>query len=65
MREKIIVHYAKADRLEAGGFNPVCGKSICETAAKDDTIMPWTRGARRAAYIAKRNAAPLPLKKAA
>jgi hypothetical protein len=28
MRGKIIVHYAKADRLEAGGFNPVCGKSI-------------------------------------
>jgi hypothetical protein len=26
MRGKIIVHYAKADRLEAGGFNPVCGK---------------------------------------
>lgn len=40
-------------------------KSICEKAAKDDTIMPWTRGARRAAHIAKRNAAPLPLKKAA
>lgn len=38
---------------------------ICETAAKDDAIMPWTRGARRAAYIAKLNAAPLPLKKAA
>jgi hypothetical protein len=27
MRGKIIVHYAKADRLEAGDFNPVCGKS--------------------------------------
>ena len=26
MRGEIIVHYAKADRLEAGGFNPVCGK---------------------------------------
>jgi hypothetical protein len=31
MRGKIIVHYAKADRLEAGGFNPVCGKSNLPT----------------------------------
>jgi hypothetical protein len=25
MRGKIIVHWAKVKRLEAGGFNPVCG----------------------------------------
>lgn len=31
-------------------------KSIIETAAKDDTVMPWARGARRVAFIAKRNA---------
>ncbi|EEB84055.1 hypothetical protein [Roseobacter sp. GAI101] len=31
-------------------------KSVVETAAKEDTVMPWTRGARRAAFIAKRNA---------
>ncbi|MBQ0804724.1 MULTISPECIES: hypothetical protein [unclassified Sulfitobacter] len=30
-------------------------KSIVETAAKDDTVMPWARGARRAAFIAKRS----------
>jgi hypothetical protein len=29
-------------------------KSICETAAKEKTVMPWTRGARRASFIAKR-----------
>jgi hypothetical protein len=32
-------------------------KSIIATAAKDDTVMPWARGARRAAFIAKRAAA--------
>jgi hypothetical protein len=31
-------------------------KSIVATAAKNDTVMPWTRGSRRAAFIAKRNA---------
>lgn len=30
-------------------------KSIIATAAKDETVMPWARGARRAAFIAKRN----------
>jgi len=34
-------------------------KSVVETAAKNDTVMPWARGARRAAFIAKRNAAPV------
>ncbi|WP_170311812.1 hypothetical protein [Sulfitobacter sabulilitoris] len=29
-------------------------KSITETAAKSDTVMPWARGTRRAAFIAKR-----------
>lgn len=31
-------------------------KSITETAAKNDTAMPWARGSRRAAFIAKRKA---------
>ncbi len=31
-------------------------KSVVETAAKDSTVMPWARGARRAAFIAKRTA---------
>lgn len=31
-------------------------KGVIATAAKEDTVMPWTRGARRAAFIAKRNA---------
>jgi hypothetical protein len=30
-------------------------KSVVAAAAKNDTVMPWTRGARRAAFIAKRN----------
>lgn len=30
-------------------------KNIVETAANDETVMPWARGARRAAFIAKRN----------
>lgn len=30
-------------------------KSVIDTAAKNDTVMPWARGARRAAFIAKRN----------
>lgn len=34
-------------------------KSIVDTAAKDTTVMPWARGSRRAAFIAKRNAAPV------
>ncbi len=31
-------------------------KGVIAAAAKNDTVMPWTRGARRAAFIAKRNA---------
>jgi hypothetical protein len=31
-------------------------KSVVAAAAKNDTVMPWTRGAARAAFIAKRNA---------
>ena len=30
-------------------------KGIVKTAAKNTTVMPWARGARRAAFIAKRN----------
>lgn len=40
-------------------------KSICETAAKENTAMKWARGARRTAFIAKRKTAALPSKKAA
>ncbi|MBW4710633.1 hypothetical protein KX928_22825 [Roseobacter sp. YSTF-M11] len=29
-------------------------KSITEAAAASDTVMPWARGKRRAAFIAKR-----------
>ncbi|MBO9430717.1 MULTISPECIES: hypothetical protein [Sulfitobacter] len=35
--------------------NPRFIKSVVETAAKTDTVMPWARGARRAAFIAKRS----------
>lgn len=38
--------------------NPRFIKSVIDTAAKSETVMPWTRGARRAAFIAKRNDAP-------
>lgn len=40
-------------------------KSICETASKENTAMPWARGARRAAFIAKRRAMPSAAKKVA
>lgn len=30
-------------------------KAIVEAAAKEETAMPWARGARRKAFIAKRN----------
>ncbi|MEO0939090.1 MAG: hypothetical protein AAFY38_13130 [Pseudomonadota bacterium] len=33
--------------------------STLRTAAKTKTTLPWTRGTRRAAFIAKRNAKPL------
>ncbi len=32
--------------------------SVTREAAKLDVKMPWTRGARRAAFIARRNAKP-------
>ena len=32
-------------------------KSIIATAATEEVTMPWKRGARRAAFIAKRTAA--------
>ena len=32
-------------------------KSITKATAENDTVMPWARGSRRAAFIAKRNAA--------
>lgn len=31
-------------------------KSVVDAAAKNDTVMPWARGSRRAAFIAKRKA---------
>ncbi len=31
-------------------------KNIVDAAAKETTVMPWARGSRRAAFIAKRNA---------
>lgn len=40
-------------------------KSICETAAKEETTLPWARGSRRAAFIAKRKAAELTILSAA
>ncbi len=39
-------------------------KSVVATAAKNDTVMPWARGSRRAAFIAKRNEAPATRKSA-
>lgn len=32
-------------------------KSVTETANSCETVLPWTRGRRRAAFIAKRRAA--------
>jgi hypothetical protein len=32
-------------------------KNVVETANKTETVLPWTRGARRAAFIAKRSGA--------
>lgn len=31
-------------------------KSVVASAANDKTVMPWARGTRRAAFIAKRKA---------
>jgi len=39
-------------------------KGIISEAAKTDVVMPWSRGARRTEWIAKRNAATTPLKAA-
>ena len=40
-------------------------KSVTKTAAENTTVMPWARGTRRAAFIARRNAAEAPLRKTA
>lgn len=40
-------------------------KSICETAAKEDVLMPCALGARRAAFIAKRKENEILAQKAA
>ena len=32
-------------------------KSVLETARNDETVMPWSRGARRAEMIARRKSA--------
>lgn len=40
-------------------------KSITKAAAENDTVMPWVRGTRRAAFIAKRAAAEAASRKAA
>lgn len=39
-------------------------KSVVKTAKTTDVTMPWDRGARRAAFVAKRDAKPLELKSA-
>ena len=39
-------------------------KGVVAAAAKEDTVMPWARGARRAAFIAKRKAVEVPRKSA-
>lgn len=33
--------------------------SITKTAKRETTVLPWVRGKRRAAFIAKRTAEPL------
>ena len=40
-------------------------KSITKTATETDVVMPWARGARRAAFIAKRSAQDSEQRKAA
>ncbi|MEP5728313.1 MAG: hypothetical protein ABJL67_02950 [Sulfitobacter sp.] len=39
-------------------------KGVIAAAAKEDTVMPWARGARRTAFIAKRTATEKPRKSA-
>ena len=40
-------------------------KNAVETAKTDAPTLPWARGARRAAFIAKRTSAPAPLRNSA
>lgn len=40
-------------------------KSITKAAAGNDTVMPWARGFRRAAFIAKRREAQAAQRKSA
>lgn len=40
-------------------------KNMVQEAAKVDTKMPWERGTRRAAFIAKRNSQTKPLARVA
>lgn len=39
-------------------------KGIVAAAAKEDTVMPWARGTRRATFIAKRKGLDTPRKSA-
>ena len=39
-------------------------KSVIATAEKTDVQMPWTRGVRRTAFIARRNGDEVPRKSA-
>ncbi len=39
-------------------------KGVVAAAAKNDTVMPWARGARRTAFIAKRATTERPRKTA-
>lgn len=39
-------------------------KSIIDEAAKTDVVMPWTRGTRRAEWIAKRASLSVSMKAA-
>jgi hypothetical protein len=39
-------------------------KGIVAAAATEDTVLPWTRGARRKAFIAKRSETQAPRKAA-
>ena len=45
--------------------NPRFIKSTLDTATTNDTVLPWVRGARRAAFIAKRTATPAVTRKSA
>jgi len=40
-------------------------KSIVKAATENDTVLPWARGTRRAAFIAKRTAAQTTQRKSA